>query len=53
LDSIRRAVAGKTTEAAGALDMIKRRFFNDIIFPRIVVRGIRSVLAAVGLYVRS
>jgi hypothetical protein len=30
-----------TDESKEALSKIRRRFFNDVIFPRIIVRGIR------------
>ena len=33
-----------TEESKEALEKIRRRFFDDILFPKLIVKGIRSVL---------
>lgn len=30
-----------TEESKGALDKVRKRFFDDIIFPKLIVKGIR------------
>ena len=34
----------KAAETASALEKVRGRFFDDVLFPRVVVRGIRSKL---------
>ena len=46
LEAIRSSVEAETTEAAAALLRIRARFFNDVLEPRIVVRGIRKASLA-------
>ena len=41
LVGIRSANEAKTEESKEVLEKIRRRFFNDILFPRIIVRGVR------------
>ena len=39
--SIRRLNEEKTAESMEALEKIRRRFFRDVLFPRMIVKGIR------------
>ena len=41
LERVRRAAEEKAAEAASALAKVRGRFFDDVLFPRIVVKGIR------------
>ena len=43
LDRVRRSVEERAAETASALERVRRRFFDDVLFPRIIVRGIREV----------
>ena len=42
LAKIKAANEEKTKESKKVLEKIRRRFFNDVLFPRIIVRGVRS-----------
>ena len=36
------AAGAETTDNGAALERVRKRFFDDVIFPRVVVRGIRK-----------
>lgn len=53
LAQIKSATEEETEESCETLEKIRRRFFNDVLFPRIIVKGIRYAQQQLAMFVNT